>query len=272
ISNIGILKLGAENSIQLFNPGTMSVGGFDGTAGSNFSVQIGGSLLLNGEMKLNTLVLPGNTVATGADMTLNVTGDLTNNSATDFSRLRITNQGAHIMTGGNISVTIGGNLTLNGPASGTGEAEPGDFALVLQNTKGVIDQGGNITLKVNGDVSTKGQLTLLLQNWDFSANPAGHIGNGGNLLVTTQGNVTVDSIAALLNNRAGGMIDSAASITFNIAGALTTLNNGTDNFGDTESVSIFLSNRYDDSQGSTTSPSIGGAATVSLHAESAAIN
>ena len=87
ISNIGDLELAAEGSIQLTNPGTMSVGEFDATAGDDLTLQIGGSLLLNGKVRLNTLVLPGATVASGANLTLNVTGDYTNSSATEFSRL-----------------------------------------------------------------------------------------------------------------------------------------------------------------------------------------
>ena len=138
ISNIGTLDLAAERSIQLTNPGTMSVGEFDATAGADLTLQIGGSLLLNGSVRLNTLVLPGTTVASGANLTLNVTGDYTNSSATEFSRLRVTNEGAHIGTGGNINVNIGGDLT----TTGTG----GDFELLVQNTNGQIDNGGNITL------------------------------------------------------------------------------------------------------------------------------
>src|SRR5207253_4235607 len=69
ISNIGILDLAAEGSVQLTNPGTMSVGALDATAGDNLTMQIGGSLLLNGKNHLNTLVLPGTTVANGANLT-----------------------------------------------------------------------------------------------------------------------------------------------------------------------------------------------------------
>ena len=53
ISNIGDLKLGAEGSIQLTNPGTMNVGQFDATAGDDLTLQIGGSLLLNGKVRLD---------------------------------------------------------------------------------------------------------------------------------------------------------------------------------------------------------------------------
>ncbi|MEY2488022.1 MAG: hypothetical protein QOH39_3670, partial [Verrucomicrobiota bacterium] len=271
ISGIGSLKLAAENSIQLVNPGTMDVGAFDATAGNNLSLQVGGSLLLNGEAKQNVLVSPGVTVPTGADLTVNIANNLTNNSAIDFTRFRVTNEGAHIGMGGNISVTVGGDLTTNGPASGTGEAEPGDFELVIRNTNGLIDNGGNISLAVTGNVSTQGQLTLLLENYDGSANPAGHIVNGGAVSVTTGGNLTADSISAFINNRGGGMINSAASVSLNVSGALTTLNDAIDDFGFTDSLSLALNSRYDDSGGNTTGSMIGGDATVSLQADSASI-
>src|SRR6266487_6140 len=111
ITNIGALYLAAQGSIRLTNPGTMSVGAFEGTAGNNLTLQIGASLLLDGKVRLNTLVLPGTTLANGGNLTLNITGDYTNNSTTDSSRLRVSNDGAHIGTGGNIGVNIGGNLT-----------------------------------------------------------------------------------------------------------------------------------------------------------------
>src|SRR5437016_9078968 len=54
ISNIGILELGAEGSIQLTNPGTMTVGALEATAGNNLTLQIGGSLL-DGKVRFETL-------------------------------------------------------------------------------------------------------------------------------------------------------------------------------------------------------------------------
>src|SRR5438477_2647615 len=148
ISNIGILELAAEGSIQLTNPGTMSVGEFDATAGNNLTLQIG-SLLLDGKVRFETLVLPGTTVTTGANLTLNANGDYTNSSATEFSRLQVTNQG-HIGSGGNISVNIDGNLTATGLGSATAFPEPGDVELLVQNTNAQIDNGGNLNLTVNG--------------------------------------------------------------------------------------------------------------------------
>lgn len=260
ISNIGTLELAAEGSIQLTNPGTMSVGDFETTAGDNLTLQIGGSLLLNGSVRFHTLVLPGTTVANGANLTLNVTGDYTNSSATEFSRLSVTNEGAHIGTGGNIAVSIGGDLTAMS-----------DFDLVVQNTNGQIDNGGNITVMTNGSISTGGEFSLLVENYNETANPAGHIGTGGNISLTTGGNLTADFASIAINNRGGGMIDSGVSLTIDIAGALTTMEDGPDFLGNTASLSIAISTRYDDGGGNTSKSFIGGDAALNFHADSASI-
>jgi FecR-like protein len=251
ISNIGILYLAAEGSIQLTNPGTMSVGGFDATAGNDLTLQVGGSLLLNGAVRLDTIVLPGTTLASGANLTLNVTGDYTNSSATDFSRLRVMNDGAHIGTGGNIAVSIGGNLTTTGPVD--------DFVVIVQNTSGQIDNGGNISLAVGGNVSVSGALNATLDNTggtigtnasitststgaltvqgdatfqilnsdNGTGGSPGQIGGNAIIDVTTGGDLTANSILAFVNNHNGGTIDSGANISFNIGGALTTTGDAT---------------------------------------------
>jgi hypothetical protein len=195
----------------------MSVGEFETTAGNNLTLQIGGSLLLNGKVRLKTLVLPGTTVASGANVTLNITGDYTNSSATEFSLLHVKNEGGHIGTGGNIGVNISGNLTAMN-----------DFSLLVQNTNGQIDNGGNISLRA-GAINVAGALTLLLENYDDSGNPAGHIGNGGNISVTTGpgGDLTTGSIEALINNRNAGTIGSGANIVFDIGGDLMTAQDAT---------------------------------------------
>ncbi|PYJ79631.1 MAG: hypothetical protein DME69_03955 [Verrucomicrobia bacterium] len=263
ISNIGILELAAEGSIQLTNPGTMSVGEFDATAGNNLTLQ-NGSLLLDGKVRLNTLVLPGATVASGADLTLNITGDYTNSSATEFSRLQVTNQG-HIGTGGNISVDITGNLTATGLGSATESPEPGDFELLVQNTNALIDNGGNLNLTVNGNVQVNG-LAAYVQNYDFTANPAGHIGTGGNIDIEIGGNLTANSyVDVFLNNRGGGMIDSGGNLTFNVSGALTI---GVDQFTNGFSAEFIVSSRYDDVGGNTTPSFIGSDVSLFLHAAS----
>jgi FecR protein len=267
ISNIGDLKLAAENSIQLTNPGAMSVGEFDATAGNDLTLQIGGSLSLNGSVKLDTLVLPGTTLSSGANLTVNVTGDYTNSSPTDFSRLRVTNEG-DIANGGNISADITGNLTATGLGSATEFPEPGDVELLVQNTGAQIDNGGNLNLTVGGSVNVNG-LAVYVQNYDETANPAGHIGTGGNIDVEINGDLTASSyVDAFLNNRGGGIIDSGGNLTFNVAGALTI---GADAGGiglDGFSSEFIISSRFDDFGGNTSPSSIGSSATMFLHAAS----
>ena len=267
ISGIGDLKMAAENSIQLTNPGTMSVGEFDATAGNNFTLQIGGALSLNGKVRLGTFVLPGTTLASGANFTLNVTGDYTNSSATDFSRLRVMNEG-HIGTGGNISVDITGNLTAAGLGSATAFPEPGDVELLVQNTNAQIDTGGNLNLTVGGNVNVNG-LAVYVQNYDQTMNPAGHIGTGGNIDVEIAGNLTATHyVDVFLNNRGGGMIGSGGNLTFNVTGALTigadTGGTGLAGF----SSEFIISSRYDDVGGNTTPSSIGSNVALFLHAAS----
>jgi hypothetical protein len=267
ISNVGALKLAAERSIQITNAGTLSVGGFDATTGGgNLTVQVG-ALSLNGEARFNAEVLPDDTITNGANIILNVTNDLTNNSTTDFSRLQVTNQG-HIGTGGNISVNIGGDLTATGPGSTTEFPEPGDFEAVVQNTNAQIDNGGNLNLTVGGNVHVNG-LALYVQNYDETMNPAGHIGTGGNIDVEIGGNLTANSyVDVFLNNRGGGMIGSGGSLTFNVTGAL---NIGADAGGTGLpgfSSEFIISTRYDDSAGNTTPSFIGSDVSLFLHAAS----
>ena len=247
ISNIGILGLVAEDSLHLTNPGTMSVGKLDMAAGSDLMLQIGGSLLLNGRVRLDAIVLPGASVASGVNLTLNVTGDYTNNSATESSRLAITNRD-HIGTGGNIGVNIGGDLTAMN-----------DFNLSIQNTNGQIDNGGNITLEVGGSINVAGALDATLDNTggpignDTSititssgavtaqgdatfqilnsdnghGGSPGQIGGNASIAVTTGEDFTANSILAFVNNHNGGAIGSGADLTFNIGGALVTQGDAT---------------------------------------------
>ena len=72
-------------------------------------------------------------------------------------------------------------------------------------------------------------------------NDGGHIGTGGNISVTTGGDLTAGSVDALINNSNGGMIDSSANLTFNIGGTLTT----------TGDASFGISNSNDGSGGGT---------------------
>src|SRR5207249_4770893 len=129
----------------------------------------------------------------------------------------------------------------------------------------LIDNGGNLTLTVNGNVQVNG-LAAYVQNYDFTANPAGHIGTGGNIDIEIGGNLTANSyVDVFLNNRAGGMIDSGGNLTFNVSGAL---NIGVDAFSPGFSAEFIVSNRYDDSGGNTTPSLIGSDVSLFVHAAS----
>ena len=120
ISNVGALNFAAEQSILISNAGTLSVGGFDATTGGGNLIILVDALSLNGAGRFNAGVLPGATIANGANIILNVTNNLTNNSTTDFSRFRVTNEG-HIGTGGNVSLSTGGDLSANALSGFSGQ-------------------------------------------------------------------------------------------------------------------------------------------------------
>jgi hypothetical protein len=281
ISNIGILQLAAEGSIYLTNPGAMSVGSLDATAGNSLTLQIGRSLFLDGRFRLNTLVLPGTTLASGANLLLNVTGDFTNNSATEFSRLRVANEGAHVGTGGIIVANIGGDLT----TTGTG----GDFELIVQNTNGQIDNGGNMALTVGGSIDAAGALSATLDNTGgiigadaiailissgaitvqgdatfqilnsdngIGGSP-GQIGGNAIIGVSSGGDLSANSLNAIINDRHGGSIGSSAALALDVGGALSIANDAT----------LGISTRNDGTGGGT----IGADATVGLSAGSISV-
>ena len=191
ISNIGTLKLGAEGSIQLTNPGTMNVGQFDATAGDNLTLQIGGSLLLNGKVRLNTLVLPGTTVASGANLTLNITGDYTNSSTGDFSAFQLTNQGT-INQNGNISLGVNGNLNC---ANGVLIQVNNELDSGVSATHGGTI-GGDSSISVNANtVSTEGFLVSLLNENDQggTGTAGGHIGGAASIAINVNGALTANA-------------------------------------------------------------------------------
>ena len=261
----------------------MNIGGFDTESGDDQTLEINGSLLLDGKTRLSTVVLPETFVANGANLTLIVNGDFVNSSTSEHSRLRVQNFEGHIGTGGNLSIFVAGDLmTSDGMISSAPDRArdfsgdfpagdsfaPGDFAAIVQNTSGQIDDGGNIFLIVGskgsgGDVHVNG-LALYLQNYDESQNPAGHIGTGGNIDVGISGNLTADSyVDVFLDNRGGGMIDSGGNLTFNVSGALTI---GADPTG--FSAEFIVSSRYDDTGGNTSSSFIGSDVSLDFHAAS----
>lgn len=242
ISNIGILGLVAEDSIRLTNPGTMSVGKLDAITGGDLVLQIGDSLLLNGRVSLDVIVLPGASVASGVNLTLNVTNDFINNSATQFSRLAITNRDH-----------IGGDASIAVRATNISTANNLDVQIANQ-AGGHIGENALINIRASNDINIVGDATFQILN-----NDSGHIGGNGNISVTTggDGDLTANSIFAFVNNRNAGTIGTGANIDFDIGAALTIQEDAV--FG--------ISARNDGTDGGT----IGSLATVNVNAASVSI-
>jgi hypothetical protein len=256
ISNIADLRMAAEGSIQWTNNGDMSVGAVDATAGGNLSFNLG-SLTLNGLTKLQTIILPGSTITSGGNVTVNVAGDLINTSSTDLTRLRVNNLGGHVGTGGNVSLTAGNVMTA------------GDLELDIENISGQIDNGGDLVLDVNRSVQVN-SLTSSLENY------GGIIGGiasltlniGGDLSVA--GLTTIDIDQSTSNgppNLNGGSIDGDAEIGISV---------GSGKGGSSGNISIgsdfyiyIANNKHSGSSGSP--PTIGGEAAVTLSAGTVAV-
>src|SRR6476646_4014371 len=243
ISNSAILGLVAQDSLHLTNPGTMSIGKLDVVTGGDLTMQIGGSLLLDGRVRLDAIVLPGASVTSGINLALNVAGDFTNNSATEFSHLAITNRdhigGDAIITFGAGSISTANNLDVQ----------------IANQAGGHIGENALVNVGVSGgDINIAGDATFQILN-----NDGRHIGDNADLLVTSGegGDLTANSIFAFINNRNGGSIGSGAGVAFNIGGALTTTGDAT----------LGTSNRNDGSGGGT----IGSLATVGINAASISV-
>ena len=254
VANGGEIDLASGGDTTIggaFNLNIFSLSGTTGNGG-NIVVNPGGNLTVGDLSFTLNFNVPGVIVTDGANITLTVGGDL--NAASLLAEIN-NSSGGNIGNGGNILVTTGGDLITSS----------GGTSFTIQNTDGTISNGGNLTLTVGGNLTSQ-VLTLFVENYDNDVviiNPAGHIGTGGNLLVTVEGDLTADSIDALINNRSGGTIGSAASLIFTVGGALTT----------TGDAGFVISSRFDDQapNGSMLGSFIGSDATVLISAGSVSI-
>ncbi len=131
--------------------------------------------------------------------------------------------GGTINNGGNVTVHFGGDATdttgsmhsfnffvLNGGDSGV---------LIGPQPGGTIGTGGNITLTFDGNLATTPTMTTGSFGIEI-ANDTGSITDGGNIMVTSAGDVTARIVSALISNQ-NGTITNGANITFNTTGTIT---------------------------------------------------
>jgi filamentous hemagglutinin len=233
------------------------------------TLSAGQNLMWNGQTSDQTAVNSSGDVTISAGQAINIANDLniirhngmvgsglnvslsagTDLLAANNLAIQVDNSmGGSLDTGGNVTLSAGGNLTVNGS---------GGIGVTVQNTAGTISNGGNITLTTNGGISTQA-LSLVVENYDETAHPAGHIGTGGSISVMIGGDLTASSVDVFINNRAGGMIDSGGNLTFDVGGALKT----------TGDAGFMIETRFDSSAGNTIGSTIGSDVTLEVRAGS----
>ena len=256
VSDILNISLNAGGDIAIGGDLSLTTEASGVTKGGDIDVTSLSDTTIGGAFNLNIFSLSG-TTGSGGNISVSTGGQLT---VGDLSfTLDFNMPGVTVTDGANINLTVGGDLNAASL-----------LATIDNSNSGNIGTGGNISVTVGGSLSTQGFLGLLVTNYGdvfgFPGTPVGQIGTGGNISVTAGGNLATDFVHALIDNRNGASINSGATISFNIGGALTTLHddpNPNSPFG-SDSLSLTISNRFDTTTGGT----IGSDATINLTAAS----
>ena len=122
----------------------------------------------------------------------------------------LNNDGGHIGTGGNISVTTGGDFT-------AGSID----ALIDNRNGGTIDSSANLTFNIGGALTTTGDASFGISNRNDGSG-GGMIGFDAAINVSAASISAGGALFANIFNLAGGSIVGSADIIFNLAGDLTT--------------------------------------------------
>ena len=209
-------SISVTNDLNLYSEGNVNLSG--DVSAADFRSYSGGDFVLNSSsFDVGTVaVISGANINIGfnepfttTDFLLQAAGNI---QVTDSLVVDQNNNGKS--EGLNISLLAGGNLNVGDNLSLT--TNPID-----------VDTGGNITITSGGDVTVGGVLNLLVNNSN-----GGHIGTGGNILVTAA-NLSADSWNAAINNANTGIIDSNAIIHLNLTG----------DFATADAASFVISNR-----------------------------
>ena len=217
--NANSLSIGGALDTSIHNG--RNAGDNGGTIGGNATINlvvVGGIAALDDSQFIGN---GGGTIGSNAAIIVTAASLATTDTAPGALSASINNSGGgNIGDSANINFDLSGNLT-----------SASDATFLITNTAGTITNNANLALNAGGSISTAGELSLLLENYDESANPAGHIHGSANVSLTTGENLTADFASIAINNRGGGMIDSGVNLAVNVGGALTTLHNGPDFLG-----------------------------------------
>jgi hypothetical protein len=180
----------------------------------DFTLEGGLGLIINVDNSVTALT-PGPSTE-GANITLDIGGTLTLNNFTGIA-LSVSNNGGHIGTGGNISVTTGGDLVAAGDIAHPLEAN--GVSLTVQNANGQIDNGGNVTLMVGNNLSSIQPVSLSVLNND-GVSPPGHIGTGGNVSYSAGGTTSTTDLTLYVDSSNGGTVDTGGNVTLHTIGSV----------------------------------------------------
>ena len=173
---------------------------------------------INGDALINVaavnLTAANGGILTGQILNQNV-GFIGGNATMDFDFSGDINAGGVDLIIDNIGGMIGQDARIS--VTATNISVGGNLDVTIDNSAngGTIGGSANLTFNLTGNLAAQGEANFQILN-----NDAGQIGGNGNISVTTGGDLTANSIDALINNRNGGSIASAANMNFDIGGAL----------------------------------------------------
>ena len=195
----GQLATQSDTSFTINN----SNGGMIGVdAGMNVSAA---SISTVGSLFANILNFASGNIVGGADLTLNLTGDLTTQGD---ATLAILND-----TGG----TIGSDAVINVTAANISTGGALNAAIINSSggSGGNIVGSANINFNLTGDLTTQGNAFLTILN------DPGTIGSHAMINVTAN-NVSTGTLNAAIDNSSGGMIGGMALLFSDLSGGLAT--------------------------------------------------
>ena len=274
-ANMTLVVGGSISSAQALN---LLVENYDGTAhaaghigtGGNISVTTGGNLTAN---SIDALInnRSGGTIGSGGNMSFNIAGALTTSGDAGFV---IETRFDNSINGSNVGSMIGSNVTLTLSAASVdigGSLASPEFGAFsgISNVGSTIDGSATYTWDVSGNTTIHGDADFTIKN-DGEHDEGDVVGgtiHGNALVRVTAGSFSANSMFADIENENVGVIDSSATVTFNIAGNITTLGNLT-----TPGDAIFeIFNDNNGGTGALTGGSIGSNATVNISAANLSI-